>query len=308
MPIASAPLFLDPIYNGAADPMIIKNEQDGKYYLFYTQRRATAKIPNSVSYCYGSKIGVAQANEDGSYWFYRGTLDLEFEFGDNTFWAPEIVWDDSKNLYHMYVSYIRGIHSKWYGDSCIIHYISSDLFSWKMIGQIKLNSNRVIDPCIFKLDNGIYRMWYKDGVTSYTCYADSEDLYNWEYKGICTNDCCQEGPNVFEFEGKYWLIADEWNGLAVYCSDDLSNFIRQDGKRLLTGNGSRNFDRGVGRHADVITQNGRAFIVYFTHYNDDENIESADNHEFTAVQVAELEIVNGKLCCNRDKEVEIHLE
>ena len=31
-----SPLYKDPIYNGAADPMVIRKESDGKFYMFYT--------------------------------------------------------------------------------------------------------------------------------------------------------------------------------------------------------------------------------------------------------------------------------
>lgn len=149
-----SPVFVDPIYNGPADPMVIKNVQTGKFYMFYTQRRASTATEGSVAYCYGSKIGVAEAYEDGSYWYYRGALDLEFEFGDNTFWAPEIVWDEESALYHMYVTYIRGIHSHWAGNASIHHYISEDLFHWKHIGKLEIGSKRIIDPCLFKLPSG----------------------------------------------------------------------------------------------------------------------------------------------------------
>ena len=35
-----APLYRDPIYDGSADPMVIRRESDGLFYMFYTQRRA----------------------------------------------------------------------------------------------------------------------------------------------------------------------------------------------------------------------------------------------------------------------------
>lgn len=310
MPKLNSPAFIDPIYNGAADPMIIKNEQTGKFFMFYTQRRASCFYDiDSVAYCYGSQIGVAEAQDKGAYWLYRGTLDLNFEFGHNTFWAPEIIWDEKSGLYHMYVSYIVGIQSNWRGNSSILHYTSPDLFNWKKEGKIEVGSDKIIDACLFKLPNGNYRMWYKDKKDgAHTYYADSEDLYNWQYKGQATFDNAQEGPNVFEFGNKYWLIADEWNGLAVYYSDDLTVFTRQDGERLLTGNGTRKKDTGIGRHADVIVNGGRAYIVYFVHYNDDGRIEDKENHPPTVVHIAELKIKDGKLVCDRNEEIDIELK
>ena len=309
MPIAPAPLFVDPIYNGAADPMIIRNEQSGKYYMFYTQRRASTAFEDSVAYCYGSAIGVAEADERGAYWYYRGALDLEFEFGHNTFWAPEVIWDTRTALYHMYVTYIRGIHRDWKGDACIMHYTSPDLLHWTHIGPLSMGSSRIIDPCLYPLPGGGYRMWYKDERSnSETHYAGSADLYNWTRRGAATTGHGQEGPNVFELGGRYWMIADEWHGLAVYHSDDLEHFTRQDGPMLLEQPGMRHLDGPVGRHADVIVCKGRAYIVYFVHYNDDGAREAAVGHAPTVVQMAELTIKDGLLICDRNRPLDIELD
>ena len=40
MKTANAPLFKDPIHNGAADPVVIYNEETGTHYMLYTARRA----------------------------------------------------------------------------------------------------------------------------------------------------------------------------------------------------------------------------------------------------------------------------
>ena len=117
-----APLYRDPIYDGAAEPMIIRKVSDGKYYLFYTLRRANQQV-TGVSFAYGTQIGVAES-EDGGQWHYRGALNLDFEFGHNTFWAPEIVYDEVTERYHMYVSYIQGIYADWSGKATIEHYVS----------------------------------------------------------------------------------------------------------------------------------------------------------------------------------------
>lgn len=288
-----APLYRDPIFNGPADPMIIRHELTGKYYMFYTQRRANQQVEN-VSYCYGTAIGVAESDE-GSRWHYRGALDLGFEFGLNTYWAPEIVYNPDDRLYHMFVSYIQGVYVNWDGVATIEHYTSEDLFYWKHIGKVSFGSNRIIDPCIFRLPDGMWRMWYKDErQNSSTCYADSRSLYDWEYKGIAVDDQPQEGPNVFCFCGIYWMIADVWDGLAVYSSKDLTTFTRQP-ENILRESGTRPDDNGHGYHADVFVTDTRAFIVYFTH--PDENY-----HPRSAVQLAELKLKDGKLTCDRNSE------
>ena len=290
-----APLYRDPIYDGAADPMVIRKESDGKFYMFYTQRRANQQVEN-VSFCYGTKIGVAES-EDGANWHYRGALDLDFEFGHNTFWAPEIIFNPEENLYHMYVSYITGVYSDWGGNASIEHYTSPDLFYWDHVGGLSFGSARIIDPCCFRLPNGKWRMWFKDERQySNTCYADSDDLYEWTYRGMATQDQPQEGPNVFEFAGKYWMIADIWAGLAVYSSDDCENFSRQT-SNILVENGTRPDDNHKGGHADIFVTGGRAFIIYFTH--PDPSIPTR-----SSVQMAELKVEDGILTCDRNQEID----
>ena len=288
--MTASPLYRDPIYDGAADPMIIRKESDGLYYMFYTQRRANQQVVN-VSFAYGTAIGVAES-ENGNECHYRGALDLDFEFGHNTFWAPEIIYDPDKKTYHMYVSYIRGVYSEWKGAARIEHYVSSDLFYWDHIGQLSFGSSRIIDPCVFRLPSGIWRMWYKDErQNSATCYADSYDLYGWRYMGIAVNDCPQEGPNVFRFSDKYYLVSDVWDGLAVYSSDDLEHFTRQP-DNILKESGTRPDDQGRGGHADVFVVGGRAFIVYFTH---------PEGTPRSSVQMAELKTDgSGNIICDRN--------
>ncbi len=292
-----SPLYQDPIYNGAADPMIIRKEENGKYYMFYTQRRANQQVVG-VSFAYGTAIGVAES-DNGRDWHYRGALDLDFEFGHNSFWAPEIVYDAEAQLYHMYVTYIQGIYTRWDGVATLEHYTSADLFYWDHIGSLSFGSSRIIDPAIHRLPDGTWRMWYKDErQNSCTCYADSGDLYAWEYRGIAAADCCQEGPNVFRLDGYYWMIADVWDGLAVYRSEDLTTFTRQE-SNLLQVSGTRETDIGNGSHADVFTVDGQAYIVYFTYpYPDTDRWVSV-------VQMARLHTEDGVLCCNRDGDYEV---
>lgn len=290
------PLYRDPITGGAADPMVIRKEENGKFYMFYTQRRSNQQVED-VSYCYGTAIGVAES-PDGTHWHYRGTLDLDFEFGHNTFWAPEIVYDPETKLYHMFVTYIQGVYCHWDGDASIRHYTSNDLFYWDHVGKIQIYSRRIIDPAIAKTPEGIWRMWYKDECQeAVTCYADSPDLYRWEYRGIAAADCPQEGPNVFTLGGKHWLIADAWQGFAVYSSEDMEHFTRQEGFIMAEGS-SRNLDNVKAGHADVLVHNGRGYIYYFVH-----PFTGAD-HPISLIQMAELKVEKGRLVCNRDEDFE----
>src|ERR1035437_7739267 len=53
---APAPLFRDPIYDGASDPVAIWNRQERNWWLLYTQRRANVDGPG-VARVHGCDIG-----------------------------------------------------------------------------------------------------------------------------------------------------------------------------------------------------------------------------------------------------------
>ncbi len=401
-------IFRDPVFDGAADPTVIRRASDGKLFMFYTQRRAALECPpDSVEWCYGTKIGVAvcdeafcrgqpgeenesagsvkagsagaavcnchpegearriprqtqtsyetrgiprrhsllgMTDESGGFdkWEYVGALTgshvqrelsrratpfeteglsasgeklydnehnnpsviLGFasdaaspytgeaagrlrEAGDSspeglgmtegadgssvltaepsrrlplkgkdsdTFWAPEVIFDGEN--YRMFVTYIDGVYSEWAGEASIEQYISPDLLEWRRVGRVEIESSRVIDPCLYPLPSGGWRMWFKDERRgSRTCYCDTEDFLSWRYGGFATDGTPQEGPNVFALGGYFWLVADVWDGLAVYRSDDLVSFTRQEGNILP----------GAASHADVFCEGGTARLVYFTY-------------------------------------------
>ena len=83
---APAPLFRDPIYDGAADPTLIWNRQEKSWWLLYTNRRANVECLG-VAWVHGTDIGIASSLDQGHSWHYRGVLEgLEFTRGRNTFW------------------------------------------------------------------------------------------------------------------------------------------------------------------------------------------------------------------------------
>ena len=68
---APAPLFRDPIYDGAADPVAIWNRQEKNWWLLYTQGRANVDGPARtihVTYTFfvpeGKSIKQVRFNED----------------------------------------------------------------------------------------------------------------------------------------------------------------------------------------------------------------------------------------------------
>jgi hypothetical protein len=300
-----APLYRDPIYDGAADPTIIWNAEERSWWIVYTQRRANVDCPG-VAYGHGTDVGMASAVDGGRLWIYRGVMrGLEFEPGRNSFWAPEVIRHEG--VYHMYVSYVPGVPAAWYGARHIVHMTSDNLWEWRFESRLGLSSGNVIDACVHRLPNGKWRMWYKDEAHgSHTYAADSDDLHHWTVVGPAITDCPHEGPNVFRWRGSYWLIADFWRGIAVYRSDDCEKWTRQES--ILDKPGARCDDGWLGHHADVLVQGDDAFIFYFVHPERDASFREAPPSGVepyatrrTSLQVAMLELDGGTLICDRDK-------
>lgn len=303
MPATTSPLYRDPIEDGAADPTLIYNPYEKSWWMIYTNRRTTVPFEDGISWLFGSKLGVASST-DGKHWDYRGTLKgLDFEWGHNTFWAPEIF--EQGGVFHMYVSYIRGIPAHGNPHSMHIrHYTSTDLINWEHHGVIGLSSDRVIDACVHELPVGGYRMWYKDETAgNETWAADSENLSDWTVRGpVISTPGGHEGPNVFRLGGWYWMIVDTWSGQQVYRSNDLQNWspngILLDAK--IGERFRRTDDVGPGLHADVVLSGGRAWIFYFTHPDRTGPGHPTVQSRRSSILSSELTVVDGQLFCNRD--------
>lgn len=304
--VAPAPLFRDPVYDGAADPVMVYNKAKKEWWMFYTQRRANVQSAN-VAFCYGTSIGIATSDDHGQSWTYKGIAELEFETGLNTFWAPDIIYDNG--LYHMFVVYIRGVRNDWGGKKRIIHYTSKDLWKWTHVGDLKLSSENVIDPAFYKMPDGKWHVWYKDETRgSITMTASSTDLKNWE---LVTEPAIggkpHEGPKLFRFKDAYWMITDEWAGQRVYRSNDAVTWERQG--MILDKNGTRNQDSPTGAHADVVVTGDKAYIFYFTHPGRKTHFEGeldkdgcySYSNKRTVIQVAEIIYKDGTLDVIRDE-------
>ena len=115
-------------------------------------------------------------------------------------------------------------------------------------------------------------MWYKDErKPKALSYADSPDLNRWEPKGNAVTDRNGEGPKVFHWKGRYWLVADTWaTGMRVWSSGDCLDWKPQD--ETLLGN-----------HGDVVVSGDRAWWFYFT------------PGRRTSISVVELSVSGGKL-------------
>ncbi|WP_108396348.1 family 43 glycosylhydrolase [Devosia submarina] len=305
----SAPIFRDPIQDGAADPTIIRKQGTDEWWMFYTNRQPATDGP-FFTWIHGSPIGVAVSRDDGASWHYRGTvagLDDPKDAGQrNTHWAPEVIWAEGQ--YHMWLSYIPGVPDNWPGvPRTITHFTSPDLENWTRVGPLTLNGPRVIDACVYRCPDGLWRMWYKDeDAGSSTWSAVSDDLFTWRQEGLVLpgtpDGPPHEGPNVFELGGWHWLIVDEWRGQGVYRSHDAINWTRQG---LIGGEpGEDPMDKRFVRHADVVVAGEHAAMFYFTHPEWDEINAKAGPPDVaarrTAIHHARLIVVDDVLVFERN--------
>ena len=301
------PLFDDPVYHGAADPVIIYNNKKKCWCMLYTNRRA-AIIDSTVQWVHGTRIGIAES-KDGRTWKYKDTANINYRADSGyTFWAPDVI--EHNGMYHMYLTYVPGTFKDWNHPRVIIHCISNDLKNWNYQSTLKLVNEKVIDASVYKINDSLWRMWYnneKDGKSIY--YADSKDLHHWEDKGkvIAARG---EGPKTFYWQGKYFMIVDAWKGMEVYASDDLLKWTKQS-NRILENPGKGKDDQAIGGHCDVVVNNGRAFVFYFTHpgrRKDKPSLKGSFDDKRSVIQLAELKYVNGEIICNRDEPVSIKLK
>jgi hypothetical protein len=150
--------------------------------------------------------------------------------------------------------------------------------NWTRAGPIKLSSSNVIDACVFRSPDGLWRLWYKDeGQGSSTWSATSSDLFEWTIEGLVLPGSPDapphEGPNVFALSGYYWLIVDECVGRRC-----IARTIRRAGRDrgLLPGSRERTRWTGGLRGMPMWWSWGTwAVMYYFTHPEWDEASQTA---------------------------------
>lgn len=308
---APKPLYRDPVFDGAADVSIIYDRGAGQWKMFYTNRRATLRLPDhdDVAWVHGTAIGIA-TSPDGVSWTYQGTATFPTACTDVTSWAPELYYEHG--TYHMWLTVVPGIFHRWGqpgSQAKIVHLTSPDLANWSCSDTPDLSTATTIDASVLKLKHG-YRLWYKDeGLNSRIMAADSPDLKAW--KKVGDQPVAQtrgEGPKAFRLKGHYWLIADAWKGLMVLKSDDALHWTQQD-DFILSQPGIKATDKSIGQHPDVVVNGGRAFIYYFVHQgHETEALSDPYWNQRTVIQVAELKYRHGKLTVDRDAGLSFRLK
>ncbi|GLK17884.1 hypothetical protein [Herbiconiux flava] len=194
--------------------------------------------------------------------------EVDPDAGPNTHWAPEVIHDGTR--YRMYLSFIEGVPDRWEGHARhIVEYQSPDLERWTRIRSLPLSSDRVIDACVARCPDGLWRLWYKDEARDSTTWvASSPDLgdeHEWRVDGEAVGGRPHEGPNVFELGGWWWMLVDEWRGFAAYRSTDAVSWTRQGGPDAVLLGAGIDGPGPVGRHGDVVVEGDAATLYHFTH-------------------------------------------
>lgn len=301
---APAPLFRDPLTDGAADPSVVWNAREKFWYVFYTQRRANMDLPAGQNWTMGTKIGIAKSTDQGRTWSHVGTAQgLSRGLKEETFWAPHVF--DENGTYHMFVTYIPKVIKTAKGQPEICHYTSRDLITWEFSDTADVKSDDIIDPGVVKLRDGRWLMVFRDcRQQNRTAKVVSTDLKNWQRLDDLTGDNHHEAPVVLFWKNKFWLFIDEWKGIAVYESDDGIKYTRNN--LILDKAGKRADDGYLGSHPGVARSGDRAFIFYHCHSGKTIGVTpSAEEQQSLAckrssLQVAELEVKEGKMVCDRD--------
>jgi hypothetical protein len=179
---------------------------------------------------------------------------------------------------------------------------------WNQPRRLELASDRVIDPSIERMPDGTWRLYYNDERSGKSIhYAESPDLSAWTDKGLAFKSR-GEGPKGFRWQGKFWVIIDEWKGLGVFRSDDGLRWDKQP-ENLVASAGTGPDDGVPGDHCDVVVSGNRAYLFYFTHPGRRGPDARKDGYEQrrSSIQVTELHEAAGWLTCNRDEPTHILL-
>jgi len=304
--VAPAPLYRDPVHDGATDPALIYDAGKHQWLMFYTSRRADVapEEKGDVRWIHGTKIGVAES-PDGVNWKYRADADIPAACTGATLWAPEL--GRYGGLYHMWLTVVPGVFKDWNASRSIVHLTSRDLVKWDCHETLNLGSDRVIDASVVEVQPNQYRIWFKDERDgSRIKFYDSNDLEHWTPGGTAIQSK-GEGAKVFRWRDRWWMISDAWKGLLVSHSPDTKTWTQQD-EYLLAQPGTRPTDRAMGHHADVVVSGDRAFLYYFVHQGDEPDAKNDPlARQRSVVQVTELHEADGKITVDRNSTTEFSL-
>ena len=106
------------------------------------------------------------------------------------------------------------------------------------------------------------------------------------------------------------MIIDAWKGMEIFSSDDLLNWKKQT-TRIVEEPGTGTDNQAIGGHCDVVINNGKAYLFYFTHPGRRKDKPAARNSfddKRSLIQLAELKYENVEITCDRSAPVYIKLK
>jgi hypothetical protein len=304
---APKPLFVDPNYHGSCDPEIVWNVDRGEAWIYYTARRSTRENATYV----GTPIGVA-TSKNLMDWKFEGYVSFDGVSGKKdmpvTYWAPGII--RRGDIWHMFVTYKDNAEPPWGGKGTIRHYTAPALDpvnGWKLRGTPDFPQPDPIDATLIEID-GVVRAYYRVAGNGGIHWSESADLETWTHHGKCPGDVnreavgYQEAPYVFQFGNHFWMLTDPHAGLAVYRSEDAVTWTSNG--TILKESGTGSEDGTLGRHPSVLVREERAFLFYHVEpgrpYPSPPPEERAITMKKSVLQIAELNVVNGLLVCDRN--------
>lgn len=327
-----APLFVDPNYHGSCDPEIVWNEHDQLWYIYYTTRR-----PMLENTWLRTPIGVA-TSKDLANWEFKGYCKFDGVGGkkdaNSTFWAPAIISDnDSLNMFVTWKPDTIPTKGAWGGQGWIVHYktpLDNPVDGWKKAGVLNGDNQNAIDATVYENENLVH-VWFKGkekgAEKNELFHLTTVDFIHWENRGFSKSDVFnktatgynfEEAPYVFRWKNKYWLITDPHDGFIVYNSTNAKDWKFQG--TILKKGGDRKLDNSMARHCSVAVKDGRAFIFYHVEPWRRYDLEKLQvekrqrifdqplqNRE-SVLQMAEIEFIDGKLICNRNKRLIVNID
>lgn len=209
-------------------------------YFFFDISLGIAQKEIKIPAISGDYVNIYNPKGD----IYKGPNTIELRNGKfYKNWIPNdhCFIKDDRDIWHLFgithpKTSINAIHE---GEVMSFHAVSpqgtfKELLkkkSWKDMPKVLTPDKRPNDlpdfyaPICLRKSGMYYLIW---GPTAPLRYATSNDLYNWNYKGILINTPDDRDPDVLFFDGEYYLITCGKYCINIATSFDLINWTPHD--------------------------------------------------------------------------------
>lgn len=259
----TAPLYRDPLFDGAHDPELVWNHAEQCYWLLYLQNRYNIPLsdPAPLGRTSLTDIGLASTPDGGRSWVYRGVaegLDVPAsaradglppsgtqQYGGATWWRPAVT--SVGGVYHAFWvmwEASRGMKGPdgpgAYANWNLVHYTSNNLKSWSYNQTVRTNSF-AYDSDVFRLADGRYILFSTGqtrAVRGNPKVLQSRDLYEW-------TECTDAGLQVNIDEGPHATWNDmsiKWRGFGFINWDGSAHFGTNRPNMMRTSDGGMTWE------------------------------------------------------------------